>query len=533
MSHAVPTAPVVIPRPPGPAARVRSQTRVGPRLGVAVVAGLLLGLAFPPYDLWMLAFPALALLAVSAHAQPARRGALLGLGFGLAFFLLLFPWLRIIGSDAWVGLSLLEAAFFAPLGAALALTSRLRLWPLAWAALWVGQEAARGRAPFGGLPWGNLAFSQSDSPLTPLVAAGGAPLLGFATALIGAMLAAAALALKARHVRTAVLVVAGATVVPLAAAAVPVPTGAGDRTASVAVVQGNVPRSGLDFEGQRRAVLDNHVTATLGLADRVAAGAVARPDLVVWPENASDIDPFRNPDAHAAITGAAAAVGVPTLVGAVVEAPDGVHVENSGIVWTGDGPGARYVKRHPVPFGEYIPYRAQLTKLVSRLEAIPRDFAKGTAPGVLQLGPARVADVICFEVAYDGVVRDAVRAGGDVIVVQTNNATYGRTGQPSQQLAISRLRAVEQGRTVLNAATSGISAIVLPDGTFVDRTQEFTQDVLLADVPLRDARTLADRVGAWPEWLLVAGGVLALLLAVASRRRHDGAGDGSPQEGQA
>ncbi|MGH3326590.1 MAG: apolipoprotein N-acyltransferase, partial [Streptomycetales bacterium] len=309
--------------------------------------------------------------------------------------------------------------------------------------------------------------------------------------------------------------VALAAAVPLVAFAIPVgastaaPHGGRD-TVGVAMVQGNVPRS-VDIETVRtEAVLSNHITATRQLAADVRGGRVARPDLVIWPENASDIDPLRDPAARARVSGAVAEVGVPILVGAVVEGPGPDHVRNMGIVWwPRTGPGATYTKRHLVPFGEYVPFRDALLPFIDRLQQIPRDFHAGQRVGVLQVGPARVGDVICFEVAYDGAVRDVVTAGARAIVVQTNNATYGGTSQPEQQLAIERLRAVEHGRSVLVAATSGISAIVAPDGGVMAQSQEFTRDTLVAQVPLRDSLTPADRVGALPEWVIALAGLLA------------------------
>jgi apolipoprotein N-acyltransferase len=267
-------------------------------------------------------------------------------------------------------------------------------------------------------------------------------------------------------------------------------------------------------------ILDNHVNATLKLAADIKAGKVPRPDIVLWPENSSDLDPFTHPAAYSRISTAVRAVGVPVLIGALVDGPDPDHVQNEGIVWDPvTGPGAHYTKQHPVPFGEYVPFRKQLTEVISRLDEIPRDFYPGKDTGVLQIGPARLGDVICFEVAYDGIVRDAVKAGGRAIVVQTNNATYGRTGQPEQQLAMSRLRAIEHGRAVVTAATSGISAIVAPDGKIEQRSAEFTQQVLSADVPLRDQITVADRVGAVPEWTLAMVGLLSCAAAIALGRR--------------
>ncbi|MFI7274765.1 apolipoprotein N-acyltransferase [Streptomyces sp. NPDC049879] len=497
---------------------------------VAAVAGLALTAAFPPYDVWLLSPAAVAALSLLTHGRTGRQGAWLGFAFALPFFVSLLSWLRVIGWDATVGLSVAEAAFFLPLGAGLAATSRLRLWPLWTACLWVAQEWARDRVPFGGFPWGRLAFANTGTPFTPLAALGGAPLVTFAVALSGALLAWAALRLVTRlrtpaEARTALSwrPAAGATALAVAVGAagyaVPIPTDADD-TVSIAVVQGNVQQAGMDFLGRPMMILNNHVDATLQLAEDIDAGRVERPDLVLWPENSSDLDPYRDAEAAAAIERAVQAVGVPILVGALVDHPtkDG-YVENQGIVWDPErGPGESYTKQHPVPFGEYVPFREQLSAVITRLERVPRDFYPGDHTGVLDIGPARMGDVICFEVAYDGIVRDTVNAGARALVVQTNNATYGRTGQPEQQLAMSRLRAVEHGRAIVTAATSGISAVVAPDGTVEQQTEEFTQDVLTADLPLRDGRTVADRVGALPEWLLAGAGLAAWALVLVRRR---------------
>jgi apolipoprotein N-acyltransferase len=216
---------------------------------------------------------------------------------------------------------------------------------------------------------------------------------------------------------------------------------------------------------------------------------------------------------------AAAANGVPLLVGAVLDGPGPTHVSNAGLVWDPvTGPGALYVKRHLVPFGEYIPYRAELGGLVSRFREIPYDFAPGTSDGTLQLGPAKIGDVICYEVAYDGLVRSSVEAGARVLVVQTNNATYGRD-ETSQQLAMARLRAVEHGRAVLVAATSGISAVIAPNGRVVASSKIFTQQVLVDRVPLRDSLTVADRLGAGPERVLALIGLVGCAAAWTVGRR--------------
>ncbi|WP_242910413.1 apolipoprotein N-acyltransferase [Actinomadura terrae] len=526
----------------GRLARVRGGGRAGwPRTLLALAAGLVMWPAFPPADLTPLGPVGVALLTLALRGQAPRTGAWLGFVCGAAFFLPVLEGIAKIGPDGWILLSLVQAAYFLPLGAGIAVVTRLPGWPVWTAGLWIAEEALRGRAPFGGFPWARLAFSQTATPLTHFASLGGAPLVSFLTALVGGLLAYAAVAvLRARPAadpdapesaggtaawarRAAApvaLALAGIAAVVGGGALIPTPTAG--RPVTVAVIQGNVPRLGLDFLGQRKAVLNNHVQRTHELAERVRAGKVARPELVVWPENASDLDPYKESDAYAAIDGAVRDIGVPVLVGALTDTPDGKKVENRGIVWDPrTGPGDYYVKRHPVPFGEYIPFRDVLTKLITRFERIPRDFARGKRSGVMRLGPVDIGDVICFEVAYDKEVRDVAR--GDLLVVQTNNATYGRTSLPPQQIAMSRLRAVEHGRTILVAATSGISAIVAPDGRMLARSREFAPDIQVARVPARTSRTPSDRLGEAPEWVLAALGLGAVCAAAwSSSRKNEG-----------
>lgn len=493
---------------------------------LALSSGAALALSFPPYGQWWLAPVGVGLLAAAVRGHRLRTAALLGFVAGLLCFVVLVRWLRVVGTDAWLLVSVLEALYFLPFGAALSLAARSRLWPLLTALLWVGQEAVRVRTPFGGFPWGRLAFSQAHTPFTAVASIGGAPLVSFAVALSGAaLLAAADAALRGRW-RAASLALSGSLGVVVAAALVPVPVSGnavgGPASAVVAVVQGNVPRVGLDFLGQRQAVLNNHVAATAELARRVDAGELPRPDAVLWPENASDLDPFTDPTARRLIDAAVRDVGVPTLVGAVLDDDrDPMHfVQNAGIVWNPvTGPGARYIKRHPVPFGEYLPFRSVVTKLVGRFALVPRDFRHGSRVGVLEVGPLRLGDVICFEIAYDGIVRDTITHGGRVLVVQTNNATYGRTGETEQQLAMSQLRAVEHGRAVLVVSTSGVSAVIGPDGSVRQRSGEFTRDLLVQRVPLRGSLTLADRLGAWPEAVGAVAGLVWLVVLVVARKR--------------
>ncbi|MGY1857300.1 apolipoprotein N-acyltransferase [Modestobacter sp. SYSU DS0290] len=504
------------------------------RTALAALGGLALYLAFPGHDLSALAVLGPAALALAVRGQRVRGGLWLGLVLGLVTMVPLLSWSGIyVGAFPWLALAVTEALYFALLGGATALTSRLPGWPVWAAALWVAQEALRGRWPLGGFPWGRLGFSQAEGPFTAFAAWGGVPLVGFAVALTGTLLAAAVVRVLPARVgegsarrtalRAAAVAVGGAVAVPAVGGLAWLPLAGpslaeGGPTRTVAVVQGNVPRAGLDFNAQRRAVLDNHAAETIRLADAVAAGEAAQPDLVIWPENSSDIDPYTNADAARVISRAARAVDAPILVGAVVRGP-GELISNTGIVWDPvTGPGETYVKRHPVPLAEYVPARP-FFRFFSPLVDRVTDFAHGTEVGTLDIGGARVGDVICFEVAYDGLVADVIDDGAGMIVVQTNNATFGYTDETEQQLAMSRLRAVEFGRTVVVAATSGVSAIVAPDGSLVHRSELFTADSFVEPIAQRDQRTVAERLGAGPEWLLTAVGVGAVLVAVVARRR--------------
>ena len=494
------------------------------RVLAAAGAGVGAGLAFEPVH-WAYLLPvSVAALTLLVRGRRLRSGFLLGFLFGTAFMLVLLPWVRIVAVYAWPGLAVAEGLFYGLAGLVTCAVTRRRVlpgWPVWAACSWVLLEALRSVVPFGGFPWGRLAFATEDTPLAPLFAYVGAPGTSFAVALVGTTLAWAVLRLRHRPV-PAVGSRAGVVVLSCLAAVSPwQATRSDDPRVRVAAVQGNVPGKGLEAFAERRVVLDNHVGATMRLAARITAGEVPRPDIVVWPENSSDIDPYTDLEARTAIGDAAKAVGVPLLMGAVVG--DRLHEGwyNRAIVWSADGkPGAYYDKRHPVPFGEYIPLRSLLEPRIKALRQIPSDMVRGTRPGVLRVGPVRAGVLMCFEVAYDALVHDLVGHGADLIVVPTNNATYTDTGQIEQQFAMSRLRAIETGRYVVVASTNGISGIVAPDGHVVQRAPQKRQAVLEQSVHLIHRRTPADVLGRWPDLLLSGLAVLAALAGSTPLRRR-------------
>ncbi|WP_036559599.1 apolipoprotein N-acyltransferase [Nocardia brasiliensis] len=407
-----------------------------------------------------------------------------------------------------------------------------------------GASATTSGDPIAGAD-GNVAAAERDSvgrrgaePSTGAVAAGRADavraadepptgsLTGRAPEPIAGPRRAAWLGCAAAAATLAVLPLAGL----LLGATLPAPD-QGDRVITVAAIQGSVPRLGLDFNAQRRAVLDNHVRRTEELAQAVAAGAAKKPDVVIWPENSSDIDPLRNADAAALITRASERIGAPILVGAVLVNGDRTTT-NSVIVWNGAaGPGERHDKKIIQPFGEYLPMRS-FFRLFSEYADRAGYFVPGHGDGVVRAAGIDIGVATCYEVAFDRAFEDAMRAGAQLLTVPTNNATFGDSEMTYQQLAMSRVRAVEHGRALVVAATSGVSAIIAADGTVQQESPQFVPAALVAQLPLRSSNTFATSVGPLPERVFVAltaAAVLAVLIRQRRARRPDVAGKNVPQ----
>jgi apolipoprotein N-acyltransferase len=522
-SESSPESPAASGKPDERPPRWHALVRIFARILAAGAAGVLLYLSGPPRTLWWLAPVAFAILGWLIHDRRARAGFGYALCFGLGYLVPLLAWTgEFVGLVAWLPLALLEAALVALSGAAIAVVSVLPAWPVWAALLWVAGEALRSVFPFGGFPWGNIAFTQPEGIYLPLATVAGTPLIALAVTMTGFGLTALALRLvrRERSVRRLLTPVL-ATVLPVAAAfgALPlVGTDANDGEATVAVVQGNVPRAGLDFNSQRRAVLDNHVARTEKLADDIAAGREPQPDLVIWPENSSDIDPYRNPDAWAGIERAAHAIGAPIAVGSVLVGDDDLP-RNTMLLWDPErGPVSQYTKRQLQPFGETMPLRGFFRLFTSAVDRAGK-FVPGDKATIFHMANARVGLATCYEVAFDGVVRDSAK-GSNLLAVPTNNATFGYTEMTYQQLAMDRVRAVEHGRTVAVAATSGVSAFVRPDGSVTQQTGLFTDAALVERVALRSTTTLSDRLGSSPEWVLTILGLGAFAAAVVVRRRR-------------
>ena len=491
---------------------------------LAVGGGVATRLAFPEPGWWPLAYVGVGLLFLALRRDRAWWNALVGLAWGLAFFTPLITWAdEATGVVPWVALSVVEAGFVALFGAAWTWARRGEvvwrspaLQVVVFAALWTGVEELRQYFPFGGFPWGRLAFSQADAPMAALMSLAGTPLVSAAVAAAGAMLARSVLGVRRISVLATFGWLAGAVALLAVGLVVPLPSQAENGELKVGAVQGNVPGQGIDAFGDvPRQVLDNHAEGTKALLGQVAPGDL---DLVVWPENGTDIDPQVDQQAAQTIDDAARAVAAPMLVG-TVQYPDTGGRYNTAVLWEpGQGVVASYTKQRPAAFGEYIPLRSLVRHFSSAVDKVSRDMLPGTKPGYVPLASPRlgrtvgIGDVICFEVAYDDLVRSAVTTGGELLVVQTNNASFGYTAESTQQLAMSRLRAVEHARATIQVSTVGVSAVIAPNGAVLQRTELFTPAQMVATLPLRESLTLADRLGAWPAWIIDA---LAVCMVVA------------------
>ena len=510
---------------------------------VALAGGLLLAAAFAPVGAWPLAVVGPAVLVVALSGRSLRGAFAVGLAFGLTFFFPLVAWVINLAWFAWVALAIASALIFAVFAVAQRLLLNLRWWPLAVAGWWVAAEAFRDRWPWGGFPWGRLAMSQAGLPTQGWAAIGGAPVLSFVVALTGTTLAWVLLSALAdrsgapgrravRWRRTGIAAIAfaataGVSCLPALLPLDPVPANA--KSAEIAAIQGNVPRArSLQAQVDELQVTLNHETATEKLAREVAAGTLPRPDLVIWPENSTSIDPTQYPPIYNEIAAAASAIDRPIVVGAVLQDPE----RNASLLWLpGKGPTTEYLKRQLVPFGEFLPFRGLISKITSLTQLLPQDMVPGHKTVLFDVGQIKLGAVICYEVAFDDLVGSEVSAGANVLTVQSNDATFEREGpiteESEQQIAMARIRAVEFDRTVVYDSTTGYSAIITPGGQVTQRTGLWQQAEIEARVPLLTYQTLAERVGAWPEWAIVGATSLALCLAVAqavARRRRGEAG---------
>ncbi len=508
---------------------------------VGLSAGFLVALSLPPFGFWPLGWLGLAVVAASLPGRPWRSRTILGTGFGLGVYVPGLYWVHEFSIPGYVAL-IIVSGLYAVAAVALTPAGRFRYVAVGLPCLFVVSEWARDRFPLGGFPLGGVPLGQAAGPLRPVLRLGGSLGLTGVTVLAGVAVAAVARAgyrfwrrprpAPAVVVATAGLVAASA-LLPLAGALSPSGAGGHLPPLRVALVQGGGPRGTRAIHTDPQVVFDRHLQASVALR--------APLDLVVWPEGVLQSHRnFRTTVDAADISGLARALHTTMLVG--VEQDVGVnHYLNEVVAWGPDGRiVGRYVKNHLVPFGEYVPYRSLVSKLFNVAD-VPLDALPGHGPGFLRTPAAPLAVMISYEVFFDQRARGGVRAGGEVLVVPTNTASYRSTQVPTQEVAADRMRAVETGRWLVQVTPTGYATVVNPDGAVLRRTRLDQQVVVDATVGRRSGMTVFDDIGDTPV-VVVAGLGYAAVVAAARRRSRrlrrpeepaggPSAGDGRPLSG--
>lgn len=491
----------------------------------AAAGGLALTTAFPALGWWPMVFVAIPLTLISLIGRRIWAAVLVGLVFGLAFFLVNVSFTaRYLGPVPWIALATLEALLTAATAVPIALAyrwlprvrtgawARLLALPAIVAALWVLREQLLGTWPYGGFPWGRVGISQADSPLASVASWVGVAGLSFLIVMLCASGVEWVRLRRYRDIRTAIPF----AVVAILLFALPQFPTTDAGTMRVGAVQGNGPAGYFDERG-RNDVLNAQLQATAPLFGEDL-------DVLLWPEGGVDSDPTMNASTAATLDALTDRLEAPLVVAAVTQRGD--EYFNSSLLWEqdADNPVDVYDKRHPVPFGEYVPdrwlYRLFAPDLI---DLVQREYTPGGARPFFDVNGVGVGLAICFDVIYDDVIWDGAQDGAEIYMFQTNNADFRGTDENLQQLAFARMRAVETGRSVVNISTVGTSQIIAPDGSEIAGIPADTAGHMLEDVPLRTGLTPAVTFGGAIQLLLVWGGVIALVsLGVLGRTRPRG-----------
>ena len=448
---------------------------------LSALAGLLFSGAFEPIAQWWLA-PIAILVHIYAIQRTDRR-VLSAFVFAFTFNAFLLHWTSTyVGSTPWLVLAFGLSLFYLPL----ALVGR---WGIAaYPLIFVILEEVRNRFPFGGFGWARVAYSQPDAPYAAIASRGGAIALSAVTVLIATFF------YFVFNKQVKVLFI-----IPLLALLIPNSITTVNQT-SVLMIQGNVPELGLDFNARAKQVFNNHVDET-----KKALAKNPEVDFIVWPENAVDVDPYTNKDVYDQLE----LFDKPLIIGAILG--KGEKLFNTSILW-GDKTQDVYFKQHLTPFGEYIPLRS-IARKISPLVNQVNDFSPGNGQKIFTIGQAKIVPVICFELIDDQILSKAAK-GSNILVVQTNSATFGTSAESAQQLSITRIRAIEHSRNVVSVSTTGISAVIDFNGNVLQQTAMGTADHVFADVGLVEQSSPRDRYGDW------AGVFTLLWLLVVARRAY-------------
>ena len=454
---------------------------------VASFAATLFAFSFEPIGLWFLAPISYAIfLRTCEKGVHVYRSAFL---FGFISSAITLWWAgKYVGLVPLAFLALLHGLFYLPLGLLARYTTNILWFIPALLAI----EQVRTYFPFGGFSWMRIAFSQADAPYASVISIGGALLLSAWVLVISAVIA------NFRKVFVFPLLLI--LVLPLLL----INTHSSEEKISFMGIQGNTPSVGLTFNDRAEAVFNLHVTET----KKLSAGAA---DVIIWPENAIDVDPYANTRVQGAIESLTATLKTPLITGAITR--QGGQLENVSLMYNESGEVVSYYsKQYLTPFGEFIPLRP-LARIVSPYVDDVVDFKVGDRTENHLINSFNLAPVICYELLSDSLVASAAR-GSDALVVQTNSATFANTSESAQQLNITRLRAIENSREIASVSTIGISAHIGLNGEILSRTQENVSAQLAGDLQANTKRTISNSLGGLAPVLVI---LLSLLFPISLR----------------
>ena len=459
---------------------------------VAAFSGILFAFSFEPLGLWFLAPVSYALfLRICQKGENLYRSAFL---FGFISSAITLWWTgKYVGLIPLFFLALLHGLFYLPLGLLGRYTTNILWFIPALLAI----EEVRSYFPFGGFSWMRIAFSQANAPYASVISLGGALLLSAWVLAISSMLASfrKVMALPLSLVLFLPLLINN--------------TYSSQEKVSFIGIQGNTPSVGLTFNDRAEAVFNLHLSETSKVATQSA-------DVIIWPENAIDVDPIANKRVNESIESLTSTLKTPLIAGAITRQSG--QLENVSLMYNESGEVVSYYsKQYLTPFGEYMPIRP-IARLVSPYVDDVVDFKVGERVENHVVNGLSLAPVICYELLSDSLVRDAAKKS-DALVAQTNSATFAHTSESAQQLNITRLRALESAREIVSVSTIGISAHIGINGDIISRTQENVAAQLAGDLRSNSARTLAGNLGGFaPGLVLILSILFPLVLRIVRSR---------------
>ena len=472
------------------------------------VAGVLMARSFAYTDTWILLPMGIAVWWAGTHKRQLSDYLFFSFSLAIAFWFARLSWLTLVGLDAYIILALLMALIYGSSGFLMYKVKDLPL-PFVWYGLiFISIETITDYIPFGGFPWGKIAYDSADAPWANLMPYGSSPLVTAAILLISALMIPSLGFVLQKAFAASIVFVVTIAAITLFLQDLDKRDVISSGDIDLAVIQGSVPRVGLSFNEQKMEVLNYHIKETNNLLDNTNQNY----DAILWPENSIDVDPFINQQAGQLVKDLVEKYNKPLVSGAVLQKDDGLS--NSVIQWDPVNADVidSYEKLQLVPFGEYLPFRDFLSRYIKRFSLIPQDFIAGKQPNNLYLNNAVISPVICFEVAWNKNIFEQINNGGELISVHTNNATYAFSNQLEQQFMITRIRAMETGRDIVVTATTGISAHINRYGEVIWSSKEFVPQSRIVSPSLYSDITPAVKYGNVIERMSLLGFVLPLIL---------------------